>query len=100
MNKRKCRTPEIQAELKEKKAAKLEKKRLEAQRRYELKQKNNKSYKRTATTSSKTSNKSGVGKGIATAGFVVGYTGLRTIYSLTKPYMGGKKRSRRRRKRW
>ena len=66
----------------------------------EEKYKHNSSYGRTLDISSTPKNKSNVGKNVVTAGFIVGYTGLRTIYSLTKPYMGGKKRRQRRRRRW
>ena len=67
----------------------------------EEKYKHNSSYGRSLNTpSTSPKNKGNVGKNVATAGFVVGYTGLRTIYSLIKPYMGGKKRRRRRRRRW
>ena len=101
-NRNRCQRPEIQQTIQRKKFEK--EKRIEQKKIAKRAKKANsircESYPSEHLSSSYSTDKSSVGKNVALAGAVVGYAGLRTIYSLTKPYMGGKKRRRRRRKRW
>lgn len=99
-NRIKSRTPEVQNELVRKQ---------EEQQKYEAKQyevkcleeiNRNQTYRKPYYSQPKrVHNTSSVGKAAATTGLIVGYTGLRVISSLAKPYMGSKGRKRRRR-RW
>ena len=110
INVRRSRKPKNQAKLVEKREMKIQRK-LDKKERKHIKKENKKECVQVkkehkvynvpdVSNYEEPKKSSGVGKAILTGGFVVGYTGLRVIYSLTKPYMGGKKRRRRRRKRW
>ena len=94
-NRIKSRTPEVQNELVRKQE---EQKKYEA-KQYEIKRLEEINRIQHYSQPKRVHNTSSVGKAATTTGLVVGYTGLRVISSLAKPYMGSKGRKRRRR-RW